>query len=212
MDVSLTQHSCFLLTNLVSDYKLDFYFPKCRLGKVESEWTRDVWKDRTQWSIIKARFLSRRRISWMGYIYRLCNLKLDTTFIAADVYQCLSSVKSFKVDLQRNCSPRLSFIISLSMQIDRWRRSKINDRVTKAPSAIATAQGLFAFWNHPNGLLMSVPQCKEVRSVNMWCCARQAVFFSSMLFFQWSILQKQRFFLRSAFFQFSSILILSPSF
>jgi len=132
--------------------------------------------------------------------YRLCNLKLDTTFIAADVYQCLSSVKSFKVDLQRNCSPRLSFIISLSMQIDRWRRSKINDRVTKAPSAIATAQGLFAFWNHPNGLLMSVPQCKEVRSVNMWCCARQAFFFSSMLFFQWSILQKQRFFLKICFF------------
>jgi len=143
--VSLTQHSCFLLTNLVSDYKLVSYFPKCRLDKGESEWTRDVWKDRTQWSIIKARFLSRTRISWMGYIYRLCNLKLDTTFTAADVYQCLSSVKSFKVDLQRNCSPRLSFIISLSMQIDRWRRSKINDRVAKAPSAIATAQGLFAF-------------------------------------------------------------------
>jgi len=72
--VSLTQHSCFLLTNLVSDYKLVSYFPKCRLDKGESEWTRDVWKDRTQWSIIKARFLSRRRISWMGYIRAIYGL------------------------------------------------------------------------------------------------------------------------------------------
>lgn len=145
--------------------------------------------------------------------YRLCNLKLDTTFIAADVYRCLSSVKSFKVDLQRNCSPRLSFIISLSMQIDRWRRSKINDRVTKAPSAIATAQGLFAFWNHPNGLLMRVPECKEVRSVNMWCCARQAVFFLRCFFFSVIDFAKATFFFKDLlFFQFSSILILSPSF
>jgi len=157
-------------------------------------------------------FLGDESHEWMGYIYLLCNLKLDTTFIAADVYQCLSSVKSFKVDLQRNCSPRLSFIISLSMQIDRWRRSKINDRVTKAPSAIATAQGLFAFWNHPNGLLMSVPQCKEVWSVNMWCCARQAFFFLQCFFFSDRFCKSNVFFKDLLFFLFSSILILSPSF
>jgi len=47
---------------------------------------------------------------------------------------------------------------------------------------------------------MRVPQCKEVRSVNMWCCARQAFFFLQCFFFSDRFCKSNVFFQRSAFF------------
>jgi len=51
---------------------------------------------------------------------------------------------------------------------------------------------------------MRVPQCKEVRSVNMWCCARQAFFFFFNAFFSVIDFAKATFFFQKSAFFFNS--------